>query len=55
MLADDFTPQQICVYLKVCTDSNKPKFVPIDGGDIRKSFSFEQISSKSSHSIRFYM
>lgn len=33
MLADDFTPQQICVYLKLCTDS-KPTFVPITGGDI---------------------
>lgn len=33
MLADDFTPQQICVYLKLCTD-NKPSFVPITGGDI---------------------
>lgn len=34
MLADDFTPQQICVYLKVCTDAKKTSFVPITGGDI---------------------
>lgn len=33
MLADDFTPQQICVYLKLCTDT-KITFVPITGGDI---------------------
>lgn len=34
MLADDFTPQQICVYLKVCTDAKRPSVTPIDGGDI---------------------
>jgi len=32
MLANDFTPQQICVYLKVCTDNKKPSYVPIVGG-----------------------
>lgn len=37
MLADDFTPQQICVYLKVCTDNKKPTLIPISGGDVRKS------------------
>lgn len=37
MLADDFTPQQICVYLKVCTDVKKPNFIPITGGDISES------------------
>jgi len=35
MLADDFTPQQICVYIKVCTDAKEADYVPIAaGGDI---------------------
>jgi len=34
MLADDYTPQQICVYLHVCTDGMKSTNVPITGGDI---------------------
>lgn len=38
MLADDFTPQQICVYLKVCTDAKKTSYVPITGGDVCKYF-----------------
>lgn len=38
MLADDFTPQQICVYLKVCTDDKKSSYAPVSGGDIGKFF-----------------